>query len=211
MQKHKIKYADINQQEKPEPTEVEQDRDNFFLEQRIVWLEGLINEDSISNVLKYLIYWNDKSKNPVTIYINSEGGDTSSGMAIIDAMDNLKENGIDVITIACGECASMASIILANGTKGLRYCTKNSRIMIHNSYYDDIDGHIESIDTCKKELEITNKTFSTILAAHSTMSVSWFYKKLEKDFYMSAIDAQKIGIIDNIGFPNLQNGGINDN
>lgn len=201
MARFKTKRADSNPIEKSEPTEIEQDRDNFFLEQRIVWLEGLITEDSVSDILKYLIYWNDNSSKSVTIYINSEGGDTSSGMAIIDAMDNLKDNGIDVITIACGECASMASIVLANGSNGLRYCTKNSRIMIHNSYYDDIDGHIESIDTCKKELEVTNDAFSKILARHSTKTTTWFLKKLEKDFYMSADEAKKIGIIDNIGFP----------
>lgn len=201
MARFKTKRADSNPVEKSEPTEIEQDRDNFFLEQRIVWLEGLITEDSVSDILKYLIYWNDNSSKPVTIYINSEGGDTSSGMAIIDAMDNLKDNGIDVITIACGECASMASIVLANGSAGSRYCTKNSRIMIHNSYYDDIDGHIESIDTCKKELEVTNDAFSKILARHSTKTTTWFLKKLEKDFYMSADEAKKIGIIDNIGFP----------
>lgn len=201
MARFKTKRADSNPVEKSEPTEIEQDRDNFFLEQRIVWLEGLITEDSVSDILKYLIYWNDNSSKSVTIYINSEGGDTSSGMAIIDAMDNLKDNGIDVITIACGECASMASIVLANGSAGSRYCTKNSRIMIHNSYYDDIDGHIESIDTCKKELEVTNDAFSKILARHSTKTTTWFLKKLEKDFYMSADEAKKIGIIDNIGFP----------
>lgn len=186
-----------------EINESEQDRDSFFIEKRILWLEGNINEESISDVLKYLIYWNDESKNPVTIYINSEGGDTASGMAIIDMMDNLKDNGINVNTVACGECASMASIILANGSKGSRYCTKNSRIMIHNSYYDDIDGHIESIDTCKKELEITNNIFSKILSKHSDKPMSWFLKKLEKDFYMSATDAQKNGIIDHIGFPKI--------
>lgn len=203
MQKQKIKHANTNPVEKSESNEIEQDRDNFFLENRVIWLDGLITSDSISDILKYLIYWNDNSNKPVTIYINSEGGDTSSGMGIIDAMDNLKANGIEVITVACGECASMASIILANGTKGSRYCTKNSRIMIHNSYYDDIDGHIESIDTCKKELEVTNDAFSKILAEHSSRSTSWFLKKLEKDFYMSADEAKKIGIIDNIGFPKL--------
>jgi len=201
MWKRKVKHAENTPTEKPDSSEIEQDRDNFFLENRIVWLEGLITEDSISDVLKYLIYWNDGSDKPVIIYINSEGGDTSSGMAVIDAMDNLKECGINVITIACGECASMASIVLANGSAGSRYCTKNSRIMIHNSYYDDIDGHIESIDTCKKELEVTNDAFSKILARHSTKTTTWFLKKLEKDFYMSADEAKKIGIIDNIGFP----------
>ena len=203
MQKRKIKRADNNTSINNDISDIEQDRDNFFLEKRVLWLEGIINEDTVSDILKYLIYWNDSSKQKVIIYINSEGGDTSSGMAIIDAMDNLKNNDIEVITIACGECASMASIILANGTEGSRYCTKNSRIMIHNSYYDDIDGPIESIDTCKKELEVTNDTFSKILARYSTKSISWFLKKLEKDFYMSADEAKQIKIIDNIGFPTL--------
>lgn len=187
-----------------EHSEIQESRDSFFLENRILWLEGLITSESSIDLLKYLVYWNDGTGNPVRIYINSEGGDTSSGMGIIDAMDALKENGIDVETVACGECASMASIILANGTKGKRFCSKNSRIMIHNSYYDDIDGHIESIDTCKAELEVVNNTFTKILAKHSNKSENWFLKKLSHDFYMSANVALKHGIIDNIGLPTIE-------
>ena len=183
--------------------DIELSRDTYFLENRVLWLEGQINEESVSDILKYLVYWNANSGKRVCIFINSEGGDTTSGMAVVDAIDCLKDCGIEVWTVACGECSSMASIILANGTEGARFCTKNSRVMIHNSYYDDIDGHIDSIDICKKELTVTNEAFSKILARHSSKTASWFTKKLEKDYYMSAEEARKVGIVDVIGFPKL--------
>lgn len=75
-------------------------RDTYFLENRILWLEGPINEKSVSDILKYLVYWNDNSGKRVCIFINSEGGDTTSGMAVVDAIDCLKDCGIEVWTVA---------------------------------------------------------------------------------------------------------------
>ena len=99
-----------------------------LLEQRIIFINGEIN-DTLSNlVISELLYLDSLNTNDIDIYINSPGGSVTSGLAIIDTMNFIKS---DIRTTVTGIAARMASLILASGTKGKRYSLKNSEVMIH--------------------------------------------------------------------------------
>lgn len=165
-----------------------------LLESRIIFINGEINDNLANLVISELLYLDSVNNNDIFIYINSPGGSVTSGLAIFDTINYIKS---DVSTVATGLCASMAAIILAAGTKGKRLSLKNSEIMIHQvlggtqGQASDIKIHAERILLIKKKL---NK----ILASLCNKTESKINKDTERDYYLSASDALKYGLIDKI-------------
>ena len=175
-------------------------RDNYFLVNRPIWLTGEISTENSCEILKYLNFWNDESKSPVKIFICSPGGEVDIGFALIDEIEKLKAAKIPVITVCCGACSSMASIILAAGTKGKRYTYPHGRIMIHRpSYPDGIDdGTIDGLDIMKNELSVTSDIMCEMLMKYTGKSKKIIKEAISSDNFMSAAEAKKFGIVDKL-------------
>lgn len=166
-----------------------------LLEDRIVFLTGEINDVSADIVIAQLIYLEGKDPDKdISLYINSPGGAITSGMGIFDTMNYIK---CDVNTICVGMAASMGSFLLAAGAKGKRFSLPNSEVMIHqpsggsNGQASDIAIQAEHILKIKKRM---NK----IYAENCGQPLEKIERDVDRDYYMTADEALKYGIIDKI-------------
>ena len=166
-----------------------------LLEDRIIFLTGEINDAVADVVVAQLIYLEGKDPTKdINLYINSPGGSVTAGMAIYDTMNYIK---CDVSTICIGLAASMGAFLLSSGAKGKRFSLPNSEIMIHQplggaqGQARDIAIQEENILRCKKKL---NK----ILAANTGQKIETIEKDTDRDNYMTAEEAKKYGLIDDI-------------
>ena len=166
-----------------------------LLKERIIFLVGPVDETMSSLVCAQLLFL--ESENPekeIALYINSPGGVVSDGLAIYDTMQFIQ---CPVSTLCFGQAASMGSFLLAAGDKGKRYSLPNSRIMVHQpsagfrGQATDIEIHAKEVLSLKKRL---NELYST----HTGQTVDAIEAALERDNFMSAEDAKKFGIIDEI-------------
>ena len=171
------------------------DIDSRLLKERIIFLVGPVDETMSSLVCAQLLFL--ESENPekeISLYINSPGGVVSDGLAIYDTMQFIQ---CPVSTLCFGQAASMGSFLLAAGDKGKRYSLPNSRIMVHQpsagfrGQATDIEIHAKEVLSLKKRL---NELYST----HTGQAVEAIETALERDNFMSAEDAKKFGIIDEI-------------
>lgn len=166
-----------------------------LLEDRIVFLTGEINDASANVVIAQLIYL--EGKNPdkdIFLYINSPGGSVSAGIAIYDTMNYIK---CDVSTICIGLAASMGAFLLSSGTKGKRFALPNSEIMIHQPL-GGTQGQASDIAIQAKHMQKTKNMLNRILSENTGKSLETIEKDTDRDNYMSAEEAKKYGLIDNI-------------
>jgi len=171
-------------------------RDNFFTTKRVGFVYGDVCEENNYDLIKSLIFWNDGTKRPVYLYIDSYGGDASICMQIVDLIEALQANGIPVYTIAMGKAMSAGAMILAAGSKGCRFSFPSARIMLHQASGGAI-GTIENIEQEKNEMEILNARLKSILA-NAGISKENIESIMKKDTYLSAKEAKKAGVIDKI-------------
>lgn len=165
-----------------------------LLEDRIIFINGEIN-DSLSNlVISELLYLDSINTNDIDIYINSPGGSVTSGLAIIDTMNFIKS---DVRTIVTGIAASMASLILANGEKGKRCSLKNSEVMIHQPL-GNTSGQATDIEIQAKRIVNKKKLLNKMLSNLTGQSLKKIELDTERDTYLDSNMALEYGIIDNI-------------
>jgi ATP-dependent Clp protease protease subunit len=165
-----------------------------LLKDRIIFISGEIN-NSLSNIIvSELLYLDSLNHDDISIYINSPGGEITSGLAIYDTMNFIKS---DVKTICVGLSASMGAFLLSSGTKGKRYSLKNSEIMIHQPLgttegkATDIKIHAEHILKMKDKI---NK----ILSKNTNQPLKKIIKDTECDYFMSAKEALEYNLIDEI-------------
>lgn len=166
-----------------------------LLEDRIIFITGEINDAVANSVVAQLIYL--EGKNPdkdICIYINSPGGSVTSGMAIYDTMQYIK---CDVSTICLGMAASMAAFLLSAGTKGKRYCLKNSEVMIHQPM-GGAQGQASDILISARHIEKIKKNMIDILSANTGQSGDKVERDVDRDYFMSAFDAKEYGLIDDV-------------
>ena len=165
-----------------------------LLENRIVFLNGEVNEESAYQVITKLLYLDSIEHEDIFLYINSLGGEVNQGLAIIDTMNLIKS---DVSTICMGEACSMGAVILACGTKGKRGSLKNSEIMIHQpsggakGKSDDVFIHSNCLVKCKDKL-------IQILAKNTKKTKKEITKYFDHDYFMESEEALEFGIIDKI-------------
>jgi ATP-dependent Clp protease protease subunit len=163
-----------------------------LLKDRIVFLSGEIKEATANIIISELLYLDSLSHDDISLYINSPGGEVSSGLAIYDTMQFIKSN---VHTIVVGMAASMAAIILASGDK--RSSLKNADIMIHQPL-GGINGQATDIKIVADHIIKTKKKLIKILADKTKKTASKLEADMERDYYMDAKEALNYGIIDEI-------------
>ena len=165
-----------------------------LLMDRIIFL-GTDIDANVANTINAQLLWLDSlNHNDITLYINSPGGVVNDGLAIFDTMHIIKS---DVITICTGMAASMASIILAGGTKGKRYALPHSRVLIHQPL-GGVKGQASDITITANEINRLKKELNEILATKTGQPLDKILKDTDRDFYMAAQEAKDYGIIDNI-------------
>jgi ATP-dependent Clp protease protease subunit len=166
-----------------------------LLKDRILFIGGGIDDDMSNIIIAQLLFLQSQdAKKDVNIYINSPGGSVTAGMAIYDTMQFLK---CDVATYCVGQAASMGAILLAAGTKGKRFSLPNSRIMIHQPW-GGIQGQATDIQIQANEILRLKEKLTDILVKHSSKKKADVVKDMDRDFFMSADDAKKYGIVDKV-------------
>ena len=166
-----------------------------LLKDRIIFIGTEINDQVANAVVAQLIFLRaDDPKKDISIYINSPGGVISSGLAIYDTIRFL---GIDVNTYCIGQAASMGALLLAAGTKGKRFALPNSRIMIHQPL-GGITGSSADIHIQAQEILRMKQTLAQIIAEHTGQSLEKVIEDCDRDYFMSAEDAVKYGLIDKV-------------
>lgn len=163
-----------------------------LLEQRIIFINGEINDTMSNLVISELLYLDSLNNNTIDIYINSPGGSVTSGLAIIDTMNFIKS---DIRTTVTGIAASMASIILASGTKGMRYSLKNSEVMIHQPL-GNVGGQATDIEIQAKRIIDKKKMLNKMLANLTNQPLKKIERDTERDKYLSSKEALEYGLID---------------
>ena len=166
-----------------------------LLKERIIFLTGEVN-DSVSSVIcaQFLFLESEDPKKDIFLYINSPGGVVSSGLAIYDTIQYIRP---DVSTVCVGQAASMGSLLLASGTRGKRYCLPHSRIMTHQPS-GGVQGQATDIEIHAKEIINLKKKLNLIYEKHTGQSLNVIEKMMERDYFMSADEAKKIGIVDKV-------------
>ena len=165
-----------------------------LLEDRIIMIYGEI-DDNVSNiVVAELLYLDSINNDDISLYINSNGGSITAGMAIYDTMNFIKS---DVSTTCIGMCASMAAFLLSSGKKGKRYSLKNSEIMIHQPL-GGASGQATEIKIAADRILKIRKNMNTILSLNTNKDIKTIKKDTERDNFMSSYEALSYGIIDKI-------------
>ena len=166
-----------------------------LLKERIIFLTGDVNDAVASRICaQFLFLDSEDPKKDIFLYINSPGGVVSSGLAIYDTIQYIRP---DVSTVCIGQAASMGSLLLASGTKGKRYCLPHSRIMTHQPS-GGVQGQATDIEIHAKEIINLKKKLNMIYEKHTSQSLSSIEKMMERDHFMSAEDAKKMGIVDKV-------------
>ena len=169
-----------------------------LLEDRIIFIGTPINSEVANLVIAQILYLEreDKEKD-IDLYINSPGGEVTSGLAIYDTMQFIKP---DVSTICIGQAASIAAVLLAGGAKGKRFALPYSRILIHQPW-GQIYGQATDIKIQAEEMMRIKRIIHEILAHHTGQPIEKIERDTERDYFMSAMEAKDYGIIDNIIYP----------
>ncbi|HEY4474147.1 MAG TPA: ATP-dependent Clp endopeptidase proteolytic subunit ClpP [Candidatus Paceibacterota bacterium] len=166
-----------------------------LLKERIVFLGGGIDDHVANLVIAQLLFLEaEDPKKEVFLYINSPGGSVSAGMAILDTMNYVKP---DIATVCVGIAASAAAVILSAGKHGKRYSLPNSEIMIHQ-VMGGVEGQATDIEIAAKHILRTKENLNKILAKNSGKTPEQVEKDAERDYWMTAEEAKKYGIIDEI-------------
>jgi len=166
-----------------------------LLRERIIFLGKQIDSDLANLIVAQLLYLDsDDPEKPVYIYINSPGGSVTAGMGIYDTMKQIRP---EVYTICTGLAASMGAFLLSAGTKGKRMSLPHSRIMIHQPL-GGAQGQATDIEIQAKEILYHKRRLNEMLAEHTGQPLERIEIDTERDFFMSAHEAQEYGLIDQV-------------
>ena len=164
-----------------------------LLKERIIFITGPIDDSVATIVTAQLLFLEaENPKKEISLYINSPGGIVTAGMAIYDTMQFIRP---PVSTLCIGQAASMGSLLLTAGEKGMRYCLPHSRVMVHqpsggfSGQASDIERHAEDIIKIKKRL-------NDLYVNHTGQTYSTIEKTLDRDYFMDSLEAKKFGIVD---------------
>jgi len=167
-----------------------------YLEKRIVFLWGGVDDDSAKHVIDRLLYLeSEKPGDPIQFYINSPGGYVTSGMAIYDTMKMISS---PVHTICMGLAASMGSILLSGGEKGHRKIFTHGRVMIHQPSLGGFQGTASDIEIQTREIVKTKELSAHILAENCGQSFEKVMNDFNRDHWLNAKDSIDYGIVDEI-------------
>ncbi|NSW96929.1 ATP-dependent Clp protease proteolytic subunit [bacterium] len=166
-----------------------------LLNERIVFLGGPIDDNLANIIVAQILFLEsvDKEKD-INLYINSPGGSVTAGLAIYDAMQYVSNN---VSTMCFGMAASMGAVILASGFEGKRFSLPNSTIMLH-SVGTQLGGQYYDLEKEMEETKRKQKVISEILSKHLKKKIDQITADIQRNFYQTAEEALKYGLIDTI-------------
>lgn len=166
-----------------------------LLKERIIFITGPIDDGVATVVTAQLLFLEaENPKKEISLYINSPGGIVTSGMAIYDTMQFIRP---PVSTLCIGQAASMGSLLLTAGEKGMRYCLPHSRVMVHqpsggfSGQASDIERHAQDIVKIKRRL-------NELYVKHTGQEYDKIEKTLDRDHFMNADEAMEFGIVDEV-------------
>lgn len=166
-----------------------------LLKERIIFLTGPVYDQVSALICAQLLFL--ESENPskdIAFYINSPGGVVSAGLAIYDTMQYIRS---PVSTVCIGQAASMGSLLLAAGAKGKRYALPNARVMVHQPS-GGAQGQASDIEIQAREILFLRKRLNDIYVRHTGQTLDSIERKMERDTYMSAGEAQEYGLVDQV-------------
>jgi len=167
-----------------------------LLKDNVIFLGSGIDDEVASLVIAQMLFL--EAENPdkdIFLYINSPGGTITAGLAIYDTMQYVKPN---VATIALGQAASMAAVLLAGGAEGKRFALPHSRVLLHQPLMTGLGGQASDIDIHAKDIMRMRERLNGILAAHTGQEIDKINIDTERDFILEADAAKDYGIIDKI-------------
>lgn len=166
-----------------------------LLKERIIFLTGHIDDQLASVVTAQLVFLEaENPKKDISLYINSPGGVVTAGMAVYDTMQYIRPK---VSTMCIGQAASMGSLLLAAGEKGMRYALPNSRIMVHQPS-GGARGQATDIEIHAKEILALRDRLNKLYAKHTGQKITVIENALERDNFMGTEEAKEFGIIDTV-------------
>ena len=166
-----------------------------LLKERIIFLGESIDDAVANTLIAQLLFLDaENSKEDIKLYINSPGGSVTSAMALYDTMQHVKA---DVSTICVGQAASAAAVLLACGAKGKRLSLPNARVLIHQ-VMGGVEGQQKDVEIQAREMLRIKNQINQILAKHTGQPVAKIEKDTDRDYFMTAEEAKKYGIIDKI-------------
>lgn len=165
-----------------------------LLKDRIIIINGEINNDIANSIVAQLLFLDSQSNDDISIYINSPGGSVVDGLAIYDTMNFIKSN---VSTIGIGMCASMGAFLLSSGTKGKRYILPNCEVMIHQPL-GGAKGQATEIKIAAEHILKTKDKLNKILSLNTGKDIKTIEQDTDRDNYMDSIKSVEYGIVDKI-------------
>jgi ATP-dependent Clp protease protease subunit len=175
-----------------------------LLRERIIFLAGPIDDNLANIVIAQLLFLESEDpKKDIMLYLNSPGGSVTAGMAIYDTMEHIKP---EVSTICVGIAASMAAVLLSSGAKGKRFALPNAEVMIHQ-VMGGAEGQASDIEITARHILKTKEKLTKILAKNCKKTPAQVEKDSDRDYYMSADEAESYGIIDKVMKPKTNGNG----
>ena len=165
-----------------------------LLEDRIIFLQGTIDDDSANIIVAQMLYLEKRERADIHLYINSPGGSVTAGMGIYDTMHYIT---CDVATYCIGMCASMAAMLLAAGTRGKRNVLPHAEVMIHQVLGGARGAATDMLIRTKQLLRI-KKQMNEILQKHTGQPLERIEKDTDRDRFMTAVEAQEYGLVDHV-------------
>ncbi len=188
------KFLKAPEKDKKDEPSLEKEIQESFIKGRKIFLWSQVDDEIAEKIVKQLMYLDSKSNEDIFFYINSPGGVITSGLAIYDCMQGIKSN---VVTIVCGQAASMGAVLAAAGTKGKRHAWPHARIMIHQPL---IAGHLQGpasdIQIQAEEMLRVRQDLNKILALHTQKKESVIEDDTDRDNFMTAQEAKDYGLVD---------------
>ncbi len=169
---------------------------SLLLRERIIYLGTPITDQVANVIIAQLLYLEREDRDrDISLYINSPGGYIASGLAILDTMRLINSQ---VSTICVGTAASMATVLLANGAKGKRYCLPNSTVHMHQPNVGSFQGQAADIEIQAREIVRLKERLSKILSDATGQPIAKISDDTDRDFFLTAEEAIEYGIVDEI-------------
>lgn len=166
----------------------------LFMQNRMVFIDNVIDDSLASNVTRQLMYLASVSNEDITLVINSPGGSVTAGLAIYDTMSGIS---CDVSTVCLGMAASMGAFLLAAGTKGKRYATPNSEVMIHQ-VMGGASGQAVDVQIAARRIGRKKDNLNALLAAFTGQPLERIQIDTDRDYFMTTQEAIEYGMIDGV-------------
>jgi len=167
-----------------------------LLKERIIFLGGPIIDALANSIIAQMLYLASKDpKKDIQLYINSPGGVLTSALAIYDTMQYVK---CPISTVCVGSAASGAAVLLAAGTKGKRFSLPNAQILLHQVAVSGVSGEAVEVEIAAKQIMRLKEKVNRILSMHTGQPLEKIEKDTDRDFYLTAEEAKKYGLIDEV-------------